>query len=341
LRNVIFTADDYGAVPQIDEGIQSAVRNRKINSVAIFSNIKKTMEDQWRNRVIDLLIAGEEAKKEDPHYQLEIGIHLSLTSGFAVYKREPSFCKHGSDEFKSIYHFNFIENTDVLYNEIEAQYEKLADLLADVYENPALGFNYRIMHLSSHRNILSLHRSHFTALMALAKGRNVPIRSPVVYPSIDSGLYKRFAMVRNLENNGSRTIRKIREYREDFFVDFDKERSNLKKPDLVDASHRGPITFFNPRRRLEESRILKKKCDLLTALEKKQHWAFTREFVFHLIKDDSEVRTLSKIKEWVKDYPGMEYRDFLSHALEYKSLMSLTSDEMEKAKVQFCRWVDL
>jgi predicted glycoside hydrolase/deacetylase ChbG (UPF0249 family) len=343
MRNVIFTADDYGMIAQIDAGVRKAVRARKINSVAILANPKPGQEfyDAWRSSIADLLVAGEAARKDDETYRLEVGIHLTLTSGYAVNGPSP-LCEVGSTTFRNVKKFDFSVRRGVILAEINAQYDALDHVLQSIQEGQRFETKYSISHISSHHNILVMGRELFQALLGLEKRVRKPIRSVFVYPYVQARLYRRwFVISNNLDNNRSRVIRKIKSYRDGVYVDYDAVRSRVCSPDLVDMTHYGPVPGWTLTLPHTRGKAQRKKRDLLRALGTKQRWAYNREFLFHLIDDVKGTWNGFVTAKWVHDYPGVDHRYFDSRFVEFRSLMSLTSKDLYDANVQMARWWDL
>src|SRR6266403_4156400 len=80
MGSLILTADDYGACDFIDNGIISALRGGKINTVTAF-----VTHPGSESRMKTLLDLREELKEKNAgFYTFNIGLHFSITSGNPV-----------------------------------------------------------------------------------------------------------------------------------------------------------------------------------------------------------------------------------------------------------------
>lgn len=74
----ILTADDYGAIDYIDQGIMKAIRAGKINSVACFATrCERNCEMELPERIQKLLDLKKEA------FEFSIGLHFCISAGFS------------------------------------------------------------------------------------------------------------------------------------------------------------------------------------------------------------------------------------------------------------------
>ena len=69
MTKIIFTADDYGCVDEIDKGIRYAIKGKMTNSVAVFAN--------GPNRIKSFAAI----KKLQDGKLVDVGCHLTITSG--------------------------------------------------------------------------------------------------------------------------------------------------------------------------------------------------------------------------------------------------------------------
>lgn len=350
MKKVIFTADDYGAIPEIDEGIREAVRAGRINSVAVFANGR---DDHWQDSIAQLIEAGDEARIAAPpgtRHTLEIGLHLTLTSGWpivghdALREQRRRRCDRGDEgacQFHHVNDFNFGVERDIVYEELQAQYCKLATTLSALQvDRPHDAPRYEIMHLSSHYNILNLNLNQFEAFVDLARITATPIRSPIVVPEerFIALLVKIFVHTFGNTDRAVRSqcIRNLKKAR-DFFT---QHRNTLVVPDSLDVSHYWPVISLGPlplfRRR--KVNVWRGKLTERLAADSGEK---TREFVFHIIGNDSAAFRRRKAKRWATKYPGVAWKRFDSRLIEMRSLMGLTDEHLKEAGVEFGSWKEL
>ncbi len=352
MKKVIFTADDYGAISHIDEGIREAVCARRINSVAVFAN----GEDAYRRDSIKRLIdTGDEARasalRSGKKYALEIGLHLTLTSGWpivdndALREQEPERCIHdrnGKCQFHTVDDFNFGTSRAVVYKELEAQYRTLAATLAELQtdRSPDLP-RYEIRHLSSHYNILNLNTNQFEAFFDLARATATPIRSPIIVPEerFAALLVKIFVQTfgnndRDIRTKYLRNLQKAKEY-------FERHRPSVAVPDLLDVSHYWPAVSFGPFPLFRRAKVKARRGDLIERLAAGEAGEETREFVFHVIRNDKAAFRRRTAKKWAAAYPGVAWKRFDSRLIEMRSLMGLTDEDLFEAGVEFSGWENL
>lgn len=72
MGKIIFTADDYGACDYIDSGIEIALKEKRINSVAAF-----TCFPDSHDRIENLI-----RFRKDNGLDFAIGLHFCVTAGF-------------------------------------------------------------------------------------------------------------------------------------------------------------------------------------------------------------------------------------------------------------------
>lgn len=74
----LLTADDYGAIDYIDQGIINVIRAGKINSVACFeTRFERNGEMEFPERIQKL----SDLKKAD--FKFSIGLHFFISAGFS------------------------------------------------------------------------------------------------------------------------------------------------------------------------------------------------------------------------------------------------------------------
>lgn len=348
MRKVIFTADDYGAIDEIDQGIRDAVSKRRINSVAVFANGPPS---HLRTALVKLIATGDEARQAaqtaNQEYSLEIGLHLTLTSGRPAGIAERQECplyvtdEDGGYRFPDVTNFSFGVDRDTVYRELEAQYYTLAGLLNELQTNRDAGDRYRIRHLSSHHNILTMHEPLFKAYVDLAHRTGTAIRSPIVTPNVRFGMFQTYVYFHTLGENKKKISRKVWEYRDKVRDDFESVRHTVAVPGLIDSTHYGPIPAIRANRTFADLRAGLKRKKLRRTLKQSDPSVCVREFVFHLIKDDERVFDASVAEQWTKEYPGVDPAYFDSRLIETRSLLGLSDRHLRKAKTEVGSWSSL
>jgi predicted glycoside hydrolase/deacetylase ChbG (UPF0249 family) len=156
-RRLIVTADDYGAMRSIDDGIMKALEEGFVNTVSALVSY---------SRSVDSII---ELKSRYPN--VPVGLHVSITSGYPV--SDPSLIPSLVDDEGRFYTIDELipiagdVNLDDLRIEIIAQLSRFE----------STGIN--IDHLSSQHNFLHLYTPFFEVLSDIAREKNLPLRSTV------------------------------------------------------------------------------------------------------------------------------------------------------------------
>ncbi len=170
-KQIILTADDFGACDYINEGIYTAIEKRKINTVSVFVThliSKSSIENLIKFR-------------DDNNYDFNIGLHFSINSGHSLLNRKSSLTNKsggGYHYFKKVkkYKFNKIKLNDI-EEELIAQLKKLDDILEDT----------PIDHISNHCGLVYIDIDFFNRFIKTIKNYNnnnkynkpIPIRSPI------------------------------------------------------------------------------------------------------------------------------------------------------------------
>lgn len=173
-KQLILTADDYGCCDFIDEGIEYALRNGKINSVAVFVTHKDSAE-----RLKKLLRLKKELQN-GPHGNFGIGLHFSITSGEAIGGESSLTIDTAKQEnkkyFREAFGYDFIlSQSEDLEKELIAQLDLMRSIIGD---EP-------LDHLSHHHGLIYLSERLFNVYTATLSNYNkkhrldIPLRSPV------------------------------------------------------------------------------------------------------------------------------------------------------------------
>lgn len=177
-KQIILTADDYGANDFIDEAIIKGITERKINSVAVFVTYPDSELRVKRLRELQQV----EAAKGNP---FGIGLHFSITAGWAVTGRQTSLSyPNGSNGlFRDAYDYPFR-----FVSKLEMQDELNAQILL---LKKWLGVVDLIDHVSNHHGVTYIDTDLFHSYAQVIESYRIPIRSPLNWSQ--SGLkYKDF-----------------------------------------------------------------------------------------------------------------------------------------------------
>lgn len=173
MNKLILTADDYGAVNFIDAGIEIALREKKITSVACFV----TFPDSEK-RIKKLLELKSKLKQENGH-EFGIGLHFSITAGFPVLPVKSMMTKKlkdGTLKFKQpkFYPYDSFKNSDLaaFRDELRAQIGRMQDIL---------GNSISIDCVSNHHGYAYIVPSLYKVYVEVISEFDIPIRSPLTW----------------------------------------------------------------------------------------------------------------------------------------------------------------
>ncbi len=160
-KKLIVTADDYGYMNHIDEGIIAAVKANRVSTVSCFTNIPLA---QLKAKIKKLQAANP---------AVGIGVHLTITSHQPL-THAPSLTSIHPQTQQTVFtpvrqHRLRKINLAALKTELLAQIEQLAKIIG--LQN--------IDHLNNHHHLLYLHQPFFDILTDLAASYCLPIRSPM------------------------------------------------------------------------------------------------------------------------------------------------------------------
>lgn len=165
MKKLIITADDYGAVPHIDNAILELVKKGRVSAVSCFANLET---DKLQSKIEELL------KHKSPTNNFGIGLHFTVCSGSPLIKTLNSLTifKNNKLEFRTMNEHQPIKiGLDDLKNELNAQLTHLATCLAG---------RAKIDHVSCHFNFCYLVKRFFETYIETihAFDAHIPIRSP-------------------------------------------------------------------------------------------------------------------------------------------------------------------
>ncbi len=168
MKKLIITADDFGPVKGINNGIYKAIEEKKITSVASFVNFD------------DALNVINNAKLIFEPNSIEVGLHISITSGAPISDHALIPNLIGTDGlFYDVKKFP-IQNVTrkEIKIELEAQYNKFIEL-----------YGYKPLHISNHHGILDLIPDIYETYLEFCEEKNIPKRSARIIPSFNKSLY--------------------------------------------------------------------------------------------------------------------------------------------------------
>lgn len=156
-HKVIVTADDYGAMFCIDQGILEAVNSGVVSCISVMSNFNR----------FDLAMKDLTNMLDQLDKKVGVGLHINLTAGNALSGKNSITENDGAffSTAKLLRRIDAINFTDV-ENEIALQLKRLREYFP------------KIDHLSHHVNVMCLHPKLFQLLINMAKKHNLPIRNP-------------------------------------------------------------------------------------------------------------------------------------------------------------------
>ena len=166
----ILTADDYGAVNFIDEGIRKAIQAGKINSVACFA-VPMGPKDDLYERMEKLLALKR-------HHDFAIGLHFSLTAGRS---NDINVSKFGNSltrrEMKDG-HYYMRDPKNFKFRAIDPQ-ELAIELNSQLTR--LRQYTTEIDSISNHHGIVYMDTDLFKPYAETAAAHGIPVRSPVVW----------------------------------------------------------------------------------------------------------------------------------------------------------------
>jgi predicted glycoside hydrolase/deacetylase ChbG (UPF0249 family) len=151
-KYVIFTADDFGAARNINEGIELAADNGSLTAISALMNFRESWED------LKAIAAA--------HPVIGIGVHLNLTTGKPLSDPGsiPSLLDSKGNFFPVEEFFSRIRQIDPeeAALELDAQIRALQDV------------GIRVDHLSDHNGVLSIYPLFSTFLFRSQKSTGSP-----------------------------------------------------------------------------------------------------------------------------------------------------------------------
>ncbi len=307
MNKIIFTADDFGVVPSINNGIIDMVNRGIINSVEIFPNYHQSVEN-----TIDLL-------DKTTGMEIELGVHLTITSGGPLSSNsalKPILDDQGL--FRKFSNTNSNASGTAIYNELVAQIEALRS-------NPRI--QEKLTHLTNHHDALWFFPEYTKQLIRVSKEFGLPVRNPKSYPPKRDKFYYSIILpalkVFSLSLDDILLLRKTYKQRKN--GRFPNENLNYRAPKYMDSRYYGPI----PNKEIDKDQKGKKIEKKIEVFEKMLTKAIHSggqnndliEFMFHLRKgtlDGGHDAFYDEIKGL--SYDGINPHYFDSRTIEFEAL---------------------
>ena len=178
VRNIILTADDFGACDYIDRGIYEAIDQGVVTCVSAFVNFKPRKAGEEGEKYIGSEKALRALDEKHPH--LPIGLHLTINTGTPVSKNNlvPGLIQHAGQKnpghFKNIMTFSGkVTFTDRFVRQIgveaRAQIQRFREILG---REPN--------HISCHFGILFIFKNFLEELLKPGGISGIPVRNPIM-----------------------------------------------------------------------------------------------------------------------------------------------------------------
>jgi YdjC-like protein len=355
----ILTADDFGPVDFINQGILEHVEAKKINSVQVLVN--GDTESSLTKKLLKL------AKVVPDNTVLDLGVHLTLTSGRPLYRRNSadSTIKNAWDkmvekktiagfnskkyvfkDFKKFYLAYVDGKTDLtkkhlydayrlsIQSEFELQTDRLATAVKSVNASTQTS-RLAFTSISCHHNIVAVNDDLYEiyAGMAQYNNRNLSIRAPKVIPAFRSKFYT--AVVLQIANSN------ITREQSDKMMAMNRAFLNnryagamdlaVRSPSYSDMRHYSGGGSLGFKRKIKERKIRNTKAKLDRMISFSEEYKPVRnsdpqnnkvvELVFHLGGISKEkLATKSEQKKSVAHYPGIAWKYFDNRKIEGESL---------------------
>ena len=326
----IFTADDFGPIDFINRGINILVKQGIINSVQVFGNTDRVKLKKELATLYNHIPEGN---------SLDIGIHLTLSSGKPLFKKQNKSIKetwgkmvskkNGEYYFKkySRFYFPIIDDNnsdyiDTIAIELKTQVETLGEIINEVNtENDSQKLIYNSA--SCHHNLYLTSEKLFSVFLNSLnyKDRILKVRSPRTIPHRKDESY--FNFVLPLFNFSDR-----KEHRK-AMTDLTDALAKGKYPTVSGKSiltpHTTDILFYKSLGSLMVGKISKSKIESrkrkFHEMINRQHDTFNNpivEFIFHVGFGTEKIN-----KEITQGYLGVNHKYFDNRMIEYHSLIDL------------------
>lgn len=339
----ILNADDYGPIDFINRGVKTLVEQGMINSVQVLVNGDEPSDDhaKLKDSLTELRDRIPEGKN------LDIGCHLTLTSGRPMYKRnegEEAVATTWSHMLQKIdgryyfkkyskFYFRFAEPehnekyTTAIKEEFKIQIDTLGSLIDQINQSDdprKLVFSS----VSNHHNIFTSNKTLFEIYVASTTYNNhkLAIRSPMVKPSKSATLYNNIVLPL-LNFSDKRKHRRMMKAMNEAFCEQQYIGTSdlvIKTPSYIDVTFykgTGSLGIGNIFMRKIKDRIKKLKKMLARAKETDGVDEIV-EFVFHLGQGTENLRSDSI----TNGYIGVSNKYFDNRQIEFHALVKANQE---------------
>jgi predicted glycoside hydrolase/deacetylase ChbG (UPF0249 family) len=330
MNKLILTADDFGVVPSINEGISTLLGMGLLNSVEVFTNYKDSLKN------IKNLVA------ENSHVNFEIGVHLTITSGKPITQNDDlnPILVEPNGFFKEFTDLGSGAPHKALYDELMAQIEVIKEV-PDLKD--------KLTHLTCHHNSLWFYPKYTEVLEQVLKDTNLPVRNPKAIPKWKNTVYylKVASSKGSKENEDRMLIKKALIMRNN--NSFPNKKLEYKAPSYLNTNAMGTLPIAKIKKEEKEAKILSKKDKIAEILEKsinKKSKAeeLLIEIMFHLRKGELGSGHDQYKKEIENlDYSGIDHRAFDSRLIEYEGLCRMKDflkTELNRSSIALGSWKD-
>lgn len=307
MAEIIFTADDFGVVDSINDAVIDLVNHQLINSVEVLTNYGKNGSKSIENtkKLLD--------QTQDSNSKIELGIHLTITSGKPLTNSSglSEIIENGS--FKNFGHISSKANTKSIYNELAAQIEVL---ISDAEIKPF------VTHITNHHDSLWFFPEYAKQLVQISNDFDLPIRNPKSFPKKRNYTYN--MVIVPLLGIGKMSAEDASMIREGYLL-----RAKNKFPDgelkflsthFMDSRFYGPLPPAEIKMS-QKKRHLTKKGELMEQMLSNISPEDIAEFMFHVRKgsDNENHRTFDEEMKTC-GYEGINPNYFDSRTIEYQGL---------------------
>lgn len=361
-KKVIFTADDYGVVDSLNQGMIKAVQKGQLRSVTCLTNYPGKVTANGVSVPGSLDNIRQLLTETNGIEGLELGVHLTISSGSPILGRNkvPLLCR-SQESADELAREGYTEADFQDYSKIRSHYVALSpankrlfldqleqELKAqiEVFTNPKNGPPIALNHITSHHNSLLFHDDFFAVMKKIAvdfktmiKGElfPTPMRSLNNLPHIKDNLYM-LTMGGVLGNTLHLAgLRKILA---------ENPSVAVHTPDLLHSNHYGPLPGTSFDRMAFNNLVLEKVQKSRGMLEDliKSGSEQTMEFLLHLRDGEPyEDQEKYKVETLETGYAGIDYRAFDERTAELKSFLASFSNgkELYDGALQTTDWQEI
>lgn len=330
---IIITADDYGPMPAINEGINALVALGRVNSVNVLINFAGAGEyASSAQNVGPLLEAARTRQKVDPNFKLDIGCHFTITSGKPMSSqihlpenaKLKGYLTDSKGNFKAYTEMRRAQVAErdamkqLISHELKAQHDALTEAIK---EHSLQGESHEIAYFNSHHNALTLWPEYFEAQLELAQQSApvIPLRTPNVYPTNKGNNYLKMISFRMHEDLSKPDRSKIINYNRELvsgIFSFDPRHENRHpSPHYLESRMYGPAIPKRPVF-IHKNRVRQKFKRLNEALSYLKHQSndTVGELLLHVAHSGQE--------HWMKTigYPGINHTYIEGRKAEFDAI---------------------